>query len=308
MLSRSLKWLAVTAGELPPVPVPVTDEREELMKLAARHGVLPAVARRLEESGGQELIQLMGRTMMLRLRLEEIQRGLREDGVPFVVLKGAEFADRLYPDPSLRGFTDIDLLMPRVAVEASGETLRRLGYEVKTIKDLRHAEPYGEQLWQPVGRPKFGVEVHWNLVNSPAVQRGVSVQFEDLQRDEAGRLSAASLLLIAAVHGAVSHQFDRLQLLCDVRQAASGVAGKLDEAYLASVAVRTGSRLALVTALGLGERMWNDTECGRLRRAMPVRAVDGVASWLITPRLVLEMDAKTGSLRRRLFRELLKRR
>jgi hypothetical protein len=279
-----------------------------LTEMAARHSVLPIVVRNLGQPAPDDLVSAAGFAVLLRLRLDEIARTLRARAVPFVVLKGAEFADRLYPDPALRGFTDIDLMVRRDALAAVGEALQSLEYEHCVPKGLSHIEPYGEQLWQPVGPGKFGVEIHWNLVNSPPVQRGVSVVFEDLQRDSSGRLSAASLLLIAAVHGAASHQFDRLGLLVDVRQAAMVSAGTVDEAYLVETATRTGGRLALVTALTLAHRFWGDAECARLRDLFPWRPMDAVAQQLITPGLVLRPATRATDLRRRLFRELLKRR
>jgi len=279
-----------------------------LIEMATRHSVLPIVSRNLGLPAPAGLVAAAGFTVLLRLRLEPIAQRLRERGLAFAVLKGAEFADRLYPAPALRGFTDIDLIVPREALAAVGEALKSLGYEHCVPKGLNHAEPYGEELWLPPGAGKFGVEIHWNLVNVPSVQRGVSVQFEDLQRDAAGRLSPASLLLIAAVHAAASHQFDRLGMLVDVRQAAIGAAGKLDEAYLAETAARTGSRLALVTALDLAHRLWGDAPCARQRSLFPPRPVDALARLLITPGLVVRPASRMGGLRRRWFRELLKRR
>lgn len=312
---------------LPSLPRLSVTEWKQLGVLARRHTVLPAVVRNLERLARsaevtlddvlvpmkEVLIRAAARSVMLRLRLEEIQQALRDRSVPSVVLKGTEFADRLYPDPALRWFTDIDILVPRIALESAGEVLRHLGYELRHLEGLSHAEPYGEQLWKHPRFPDFGIEIHWNLVNSPSVQHGVSVQFEDLQFEsrsvdnDSPHLSAASLLLIAAVHGATSHGFDRLQLLCDVRQAACGIAGAVDANYLVEASARTGSRLALIVGLCLAHRAWNDPDCARLRDRLPSRPRDKLACWLITPRVVLRLDSKTGGLRRRAFRELLKR-
>ena len=292
--------LARLALPVPP-PRPPGPATPWLLEQAARHNVLPAVVRHLGHPAPPELVRAAGFTVLLRLRLAEISAALHAAGVPVIVLKGAEFADRLYPDPALRGFTDLDLLVPRAAVLAAGEVLRALGYRLKELHGLAHAAPYGEQLWVPASGPAFGVEIHWNLVNSPAVQRGVSVVFEDLQRGADGRVSPAALLLIAAVHGAVSHQFDRLGLVVDAHQAA---ALPLDAAYLADATARTGARLAVVTALSLVERLWGVAPAVRL----PGRPVDALAQRLITPATVLRPATRRADVRRRLFRELLKRR
>lgn len=278
----------------------------QLMELAARHSVLPIVVDRLGKPGPGQLLSNAVFTMLLRLRLEEIVRTLEKRGLPFVVLKGAEFADRLYPDPALRGFTDIDLMVSRELMPEIGDELRSLGYEPYFPTGLNHTAPYGEEVWISSGPQKFAVEVHWNLVNSPTVQPGVSVVLEDLQRDGDGRLSDTALLLIAAVHGAVSHQFDRLGLLVDVRQAAIAAAETADESYLTETAARTGARLSLVTALSLAYWLWGDAECARFLSLFPRRLIDRAALRLITPKLILQPATRGSDLRRRLFRELLK--
>ena len=83
---------------------------------------------------------------------------------------------------------------------------------------------------------------------------------------------------------------------------------QVDEAYLVETANRTGARLALVTALTLAHRLWGDAECARLRNLFPRRLVDAAAQALITPGLLLHPPTRVSDWRRRLFRELLKRR
>ncbi len=279
-----------------------------ITELAARHSVLPIVVNRIGQPGPDLLVSNAAFTMLLRLRLEEIARSFQKRGLPFVVLKGAEFADRLYPEPAMRGFTDIDLMVSRDVLPKIAEVLKSLGYEPYVPEGLNHSAPYGEEVWRSSGPVKFSVEIHWNLVNSPPVQRGVSVLFEDLQRDTYGRLTDSAMLLIAAVHGAVSHQFDRLGLLLDVRQAAIAAAETADETYLIETAARTGARLSLVTALALAYRLWGDAECARFLKLFPRLMIDRVAQGLISPGLVLRPATRISDLRRRLFRELLKHR
>jgi len=296
----------VTATDLPPL---VANELACLGEMACQHGVLPAVvmnaARLIPHDLSalrRPLVAATGFAMMLRLRLPPILQALREHGVRAVVLRGPEFADRLYPEPGLRLFTDLDILVPRAAMETAGAALRRLGYQLLTLKHLKHTTPYGEQLWKHPDHGQEQVEIHWNLVNSPALQRGVSVELADLQFDSAtGQLTPASLLLIAAVHGATSHSFDRLQILCDIRQIAHQV---VDDDYLASVCQRTGSAFSVQTGLMLAERAFGDDACRRLRE----RLGHAAPCWLLTPRAVLRSNKPLNKFRRQLFREILKRR
>ncbi len=311
MLRRWLISLALPTTPAANLPAFSPAQLAELGQLACQHSVLPAVLRHLPAVGTEfrtQHMQTTARSMLLRLWQDKIIVALRQQSIPVIVLKGSEFADRLYPEPALRWFTDIDLMVPQTFVTLAGEVVRELGFEHVRGSALRHGDAYGEVRWQSVADPKFGVEIHWNLVNSPAVQRGVSVRYEDLQLDPTGRLSAASLLLIAAVHAAASHVFDRLGLLVDLRQAATGAAGQVDEEFLLAVAQRTGARLALLTGLHLAYQLWGDEACARLRDRLPRRATDNFALSLITPSVVLGGESRLAEWRRRLYRELLKRR
>lgn len=299
---------AVAAPDLPPL---TATEFAHLGQLARQHGVLPAVAMNAARLTKHNLVALQqaligptGFAMTLRLRLQPILQALRENGVNAVVLRGPEFADRLYPQPGLRLFTDLDILVPRVSVETASTTLRQLGYQLQNLKNLKHTAPYGEQVWKHPDHGQEQVEIHWNLVNSPAVQHGVSVELVDLQFDRAtGQLTPASLLLIAVVHGATSHSFDRLQILCDIRQIARQA---VDEEYLAAICKQTGSTLSMLTGLSLAERAFSDPSCRRLRQRLARTGL--LARWVLTPSAVLRSESPLNKLRRQLFRELLKRR
>lgn len=122
-------------------------------------------------------------------------------------------------------------------------------------------------------------------------------------RNTSARLSAASLLLIAAVHGAASHRFDKLQILCDIRQCARQAAGPIDIDWLKSAADKTGSRLAVSTGLHLAGQVFQDSNCVELGRVFHAGISGRLARLLLPPSTLL----RPGGLRRQLFRELLKR-
>ena len=234
--------------------------------------------------------------------------------MPAVVLKGPDFADRLYPDPGLKPFRDIDLLVPPRALADIEQVLEHLGYRPAEPAPMKHAGGYGQRSWRPSDGPGGNLEIHHNLVNSPTLRRRVSVEFDDLEIDENSAAAAelpkpspSALLLIAAVHGATSHSFDRLQILCDVCQSVRGAAGHIDNQWLAKKAKQTGSSFAVATALALAGRALGEPACfsllQELRRALPIRIWPG----LLTPSVVLRSHSPVGAFRREIFRELLKR-
>jgi|WetSurMetagenome_2_1015567.scaffolds.fasta_scaffold21125_3 hypothetical protein len=312
--------------------------------LAQRHGVLPAVLANLKRalavrgraavfrglptpaeaetlaSAEEALVQRTGLTMLLRHQAAEITAALAGDSAPVAVIKGPEFADRLYPSPALRLFSDIDLLIRQDDVAAAETVMQRLGYEPADAA-MKYDAGYGERGWRRAKGPGGLVEIHWNLVNSPTLRRMVSVTLSDLQMEvpqitaceqavarDRPRLTPASLLLIAAVHGATSHGFDRLQMLYDVAQVVREAAGPVDEAWLSAATVRTGSVLALETALRLAGDLVPEPRC----TAMLERLSLPPASWLsraaLSPGTVLRAHAAVDGLRRQAFREFLKRR
>ncbi len=337
------RWLIALADPegaehpLPVKPLPV-GAAKELLDLADRHGVLPAIFENLtavmREHGPDmafasangaradldgvlsrakaALLARASLTMALRVQLREIIAALAVKHLPAVVLKGADFADRLYPRPHLRPFTDIDVLVPREAFADAARLMADLGYSPGKMS-MKHADGYGERSWRRPDKPGGAVEVHWNLVNSPAVRRGVSVGYEDLALlppdgdQRLPRPTAASMLLIAAVHGATSHAFDRLGLLCDIRQAARGRAGAIDCAWLAEAHASTGASLALSVALDLAGRLLADESCAALRRRLSLPAPNPICRMLLTRGVVLRSHAKADSFRRQLFRSMLKR-
>ena len=336
-------WLLILADpEGPPVELP--RQRLDLhglfylCQLAEWHGVLPRVAGRIEQlivenperllmdarAGSTILPQLepMRRRVAERAAMAlflgaEARRLLREfvaAGAEVILLKGMDFATRLYSQPSLRSFVDIDLLVREKDWDAVAGTMTRLGYVAHETK-LKHAGGYAERTWEHPAMPGAMVEVHDNLVNSPTLRRGVSVRLEDMpcKRGPQGLLqpTAAGLLLLAAVHGAASHSFDKLQQLCDIMQIARGRAGQIDAAELREHAARTNAGFCVATGLDLAARTFQDPACAELAARLDFNWPRTLARLLVTPALVVRGQGPrrwAGSWRRQMLRQMLKSR
>jgi hypothetical protein len=321
--------------------------------------------------------------MVLRRQLRDVANAFAARRIPALVLKGAEFADRLYPRPDLRPFGDIDLLVPSDAVERAAAALVESGY-AETPTPMKHAAGYAERTYRLQGpgapTPHAGhaaqaipaaqgtpaapglaanagaVELHWNLVNSPTLRRGLSVAFEDLVQSEGRtlapgesplgttpggrptlapdkgpegatsdapaamgnrqwamgngqfRLDASAMLLVAAVHAAASHAFDRLGPLCDIRQLVRGAAGPVEVERLRELIDRTGAGLAVATALELTGRIFGDEGPRAMVAALGLPRPRLLCSVLLTKGVVLRGHCPLDSFRRQAFRVLLSRR
>jgi hypothetical protein len=336
-------WLLALAD---PKPTPVDQPG---VRLASRnilplclsaewHGVLPQVSSRIErllaENPGQLLADATAGPTILA-ELEPVRRRVAErsamamflgaearklltelsgQGVKVIVLKGMDFAARLYPQPALRPFVDIDLLVQEADWKTVSDTMARLKFAPQEIK-LKHPTGYAERSWENPAMPGAMVEVHDNLVNSPTIRRGVSVRLEDLplERGVHGFLqpTPAGLLVIAAVHGAASHSFDKLQHLCDIAQIARGRIGKINEPELRECAARTGANFCIAAGLDLAARTFNDPACAELLARLDIRWPCRLTRLLITPTLVICSQGpcrRFGSWRRQLLRQMLKSR
>lgn len=114
--------LAGTRTELPTSPLEAQRWRallkavdwERLAGLLARamaDGALAATEEQKEEAVQLELDWAF-HALSLERRLVELSGRLEDAGIGHLVLKGPAFAHSVYPDPSLRSFGDLDLLVP----------------------------------------------------------------------------------------------------------------------------------------------------------------------------------------------------
>jgi hypothetical protein len=309
-----------------------------LCLLAELHGVLPNVGNQIErllaenperlmdaaQTGSKILPQLepmrrrlaerSAMSLFLGAETRKLVRELKGQGVKIIVLRGMDFASRLYAQPALRPFIDVDLLIHEKDWKNVSSTLARLGYLPREIQ-LKHAEGYSERTWEHPTMPGAMIEVHDNLVNSPTVRRGVSVRLEDLplERDAKGffQPTPAGLFIIAAVHSAASHGFDKLQHLCDIAQIARSRAGRINESELRECAAKTGAGFCVAVGLDLAARAFDDSASAELLARLNFRWPRRFTRWLVTPALVVRSQGPrryAGSWRRQLLRQMLKSR
>lgn len=247
------------------------------------------------------------RGMLLRAYGLRMCRALEAAGLPALLLKGADFADQLYPRPALRSFTDIDLLVRPEDFVRAGRVLLAEGCTRHSDGPLKHAAAYGEEVYLlAVAGVTLRVELHWNLVNSPSLHRAVHVVLDDLL-DDAGGFGHEGRLLLAAVHAGSGHQFDRLKFLVDLLQLLRrGEAMNLP--WLAERAGRTGSNRVLATACWLVATLFKCPEAPIIGRRLGLTPPPFWCRWLLSPSLVMRGLSPCGGdgLRKNLYRQYLK--
>lgn len=205
----------------------VTDEQLELLAESEQEWAVQAV-------------------LVERLLLE-IADLLDEGGVPYRVLKGPALAWTAYPDPRLRVFADVDLLVPGPSFDQACSLLRnRLGAK-RAIPELRPGfdREFGkEALLRVEGRQE--IDLHRTFVTGPI---GLTIPLYELFEQcstftlggrELPTLTPVQTFVQTCINAAVGDFPPRACSLRDVVQLAPGVANDLDEVIATAVRWRVG--------------------------------------------------------------------
>ncbi|HVE73633.1 MAG TPA: nucleotidyltransferase family protein [Mycobacteriales bacterium] len=145
--------------------------------------------------------------VVLDLATAEVVQAWRSVGVDTLLLKGPVLAQHLYDAAELRGYGDIDLLVPPEHLQQAGEVLRELGY-VAPIPGARRVHVHATTWTRERGGQRVEVDLHdgfhgipgpsrrlwdeWSVDASPVPVGGVPVSAP----------SAASLAVLVALHAA----------------------------------------------------------------------------------------------------------
>jgi Uncharacterised nucleotidyltransferase len=127
---------------------------------------------------------------------------LRQSGVRAILLKGASFADWLYPDGT-RTYVDVDLLVRPDSAPVAEALLRELGYgPLWAPEDMPADLPIASHWRRSDGGPP--IDLHWAL---PEARADPGVQWEQLSRgtDRLGEietLGEAGRCVMVALHAA----------------------------------------------------------------------------------------------------------
>jgi len=147
--SNAVRLSTREPGSAPPealgAAVAGVQDWDGLIALALRHRVaayLLAATRCAAGTGGGSLLPpdaaravravVMGQALSVSVLQGALTRSLEvlgAAGIPVIVLKGPVLARTLYPSPTLRPYSDVDLTVPGASVAAAGAALRGAGFE-----------------------------------------------------------------------------------------------------------------------------------------------------------------------------------
>jgi hypothetical protein len=264
-----------------PLPVPILD------RLRAAW----VAARRQHLSGLQQL--------------SDVVLAFESEGVAVIPLKGPVLAEALYPDPGLRPFTDLDLLIRRDDLPRALAILTTLGYRhLGAGRPLAHELAYAgaAAFVGPAGSGgDLPLDLHWELVDHPGAGRGGAMDpreiWERAVRVETGgrpmlSLCPEDLLIYLALHLALHHALAGLAWQLDLALFLRRYGAALDWDGVAERARRWRAAGALYFALRQVE--------GRLGASAPPALLPrlrprGPRSWLLE-RLLRRSDRQLERL------------
>jgi hypothetical protein len=205
------------------------------------------------------------RATMHARSIRMIVQRLRAAGIEPVLIKGWALA-RQYPDPGLRPYADIDLVVPP-GLRARADVVVHWGSSASCIDrpDVLDAATWAASDWDGDG-PRGDLTDHpWEAV----LERSCLVPLEDLN---VRVLGAEDHLRLVAVH-AVRHRFVRPVWLCDIGLLMETLPRDFDWTYC--LAGRRSNTERLLRSLGLAHHL-----LGAYLLDCPPQAVD-VPAWLI---------------------------
>jgi len=115
---------------------------------------------------GVYLYQL-GEEKKVRRQIKELKEILDQERIPFMLLKGASAMMRLYPQPGLRTFCDLDILIPSDKVAPLKAAMTAAGYKPLNSRNSPEDEVlrnHDSHLDPFIKEGQLMVEAHLNLV------------------------------------------------------------------------------------------------------------------------------------------------
>ncbi len=197
----------------------------------------------------------------------------RAEGLPIAVCKGFHWAERLYPEPGLRPYLDIDLLVAPSSWKAALDWLRRSGFR-PDVDPGRRAPSERVPAWtlSPVyRRDGLAVELHPNPLGLQ-VPSLTEAEFWPALREE--RIGGAAVLVPpwphelvhAAIH-AQQHSYSRLSWLVDLAEMA--LRPDLDWRAASRLAAAEGVAASVLHALRIVSRCWPESVPAGVERLFP---------------------------------------
>lgn len=247
----------------------------QLTERAEEEGVLPLLYRNLKDMSdvvpADVLARLKGRylanlarTLRVAKEVGPLLGAVRASGRTAVLTKGLRLAPTVYPDPGLRPFWDVDLVVPAADWPDVRAIVEAAGFAEATEEEPGRSLPASTPGWtySPYfRRGDLVLEFHFNVLGlhfpaGPLPREVLARMPLPAGGGEATVFSPAFEFCYLCLH-AQQHSYRRLIWLTDIALMATGTGIPWDEA--GRVAAAYGLRTPVFHGLALAERLWPGT-------------------------------------------------
>ena len=282
---------------------PTAQDWLEAVRHSVRQGIAPLVAQRLRAFMAEradaplivppDVMACLERMLAANARRNQVMlhqyarllRAFHASGIPCLTLKGVALALSVYPDPSLRNFADIDLLVPSAHYERAGEIAVAARFQTvfaeqdTALVHQIHRIFCEEDILTATLPLEFDADLsrdsiersrHWIVLE---IHRGLFRDAAGFARtvDEAPlwervltmclpdgldcSLPSAEVMLVHLTTHAATHGFSRLQYPVDIAGVIEHYAPTLDWELVVSLAKRYEVEANVVRGLELAQRV-----------------------------------------------------
>lgn len=119
----------------------------------------------------QARLKTISRHIVLAEHFRKVMTAFNENGMEVIAMKGIYLSEGLYPEPGLRQFSDIDMLVKEEQGESAIKILREMGYRIPDlIMQVPEEIAKGEDVlhFPPMTKQGVSIEVHTRLVRKTA--------------------------------------------------------------------------------------------------------------------------------------------
>src|SRR5579884_131017 len=279
------------------------------VRASIRHGVAPLVALHLQSFAADPRIPPevaacfdriyranAARNQVIFRETARLARALAEAGIPFLVLKGVALALTVYPDPTLRHFADLDILVAPQDFQAACTVAEACGFkqEVKEVISRSHHIPYlyvcAEDIFSGTVAPEFDssltpellsrhghqfrVEIHHGLFcllggivrNVDLAPFWQEAQKTALPDGTSVRLPSPEPMLVHLAAHAASHLYGRLLYPIDAAQVIHCYSTQIDWDWLIELASRCGESASVYRLMTLAQQFGAEIPAQTLHR------------------------------------------
>ncbi len=249
----------------------------EVGQFAAAHRLAPALALACRRAGlrpyppslDRDLYWTTGRQLLVNEELRKAGRAFDDVGIPWVIIKGADLAARVYAHPGERVFTDVDILVKGADLGGALTCLERLGW----LEEADHALDAdallsGERYVVTAGRGSgLMVELHYRLWGWMPAGMGDMVVEEAEPHPSWGAMARRPTLvwafLLAAVHAWQPVRPRPMAGWRDLERLAAA-AGSQFAAEVILLAQRWAVQLPVALSAWQAACLWGDSTCGEI--------------------------------------------